>query len=271
MNNLFLSFLAAILVAGGLVVLSRSLRLEFPTTNIFPLVPLFYAIVYELLERRKTGKDKPINPAKAKKGMKTGIARIFENITAGRIFTAIAVSLAIKIVFEIIFLVLYIQSGEKSFTDLYGNFGIETIARFIKGDHPWLSGNEGFYLLSLLAVITSLGTGLWIGYTSKGKAIFEGVFVGAAVTVITAVTNMLILYREIEEMANQMAKSMGYGMRIGFAVVLAAQVLLYGFWAGIAQMAKLKREELAAIKKTVKKPHREELTAIKKSVKKSKK
>jgi hypothetical protein len=72
-------------------------------------------------------------------------------------------------------------------------------------------------------------------------------------------------------MANQMAKSMGYGMRIGFAVVLAGQVLLYGFWAGVAQTAKLKREELAAIKKSVKKPKREELTAIKKSVKKSKK
>ncbi len=271
MNNLFLSFLIAILVAAGLVALSRSLRMEFPTSNIFPLVPLFYAIVYELLERRKVEKDKPVRQAKTKKGMKTGIAKILENITVRRIFTAIAVSFTIKISFEIIFLVLYIQSGEKSFADLYGNFGIETIGRFIKGDHPWLAGNEGFYLLSLLAVITSLGTGLWIGYTSKGKAIFEGVFVGAAVTVITAMTNMLILYREIEEMANQMAKSMGYGMRIGFAVVLAAQVLLYGFWSGIAQMAKLKREELAAIKKSVKKPKRGELTAIKKSVKKSKK
>jgi len=271
MRNLFISFLIAILGAAGLVVLTRSFRLEFYTTNIFALVPILYAIVYELLERRKTGKEKPIHPAKAKEEMKAGIAKIFENITAGRIFTAIAVSLAIKIVFEIIFLALYIQSGEKSFTDLYGNFGIETIGQFIKGDHPWLSGNEGFYLLSLLAVITSLGTGLWIGYTSEGNAILEGVFVGTAVTVITAMTNMLVLYREIEEMANQMAKSMGYGMRIGFAVVLAAQVLLYGFWAGVAQMAKLKREELAVIKKPVKKPQREELIAIKKSVKKSKK
>jgi len=169
MNNLFLSFLVAILVAGGLVALSRSLRIEFPTTNIFPLVPLFYAIVYELLERRKAEKDKPVNPAKAKKGMKTGIAKIFENITVRRIFTAIAVSFTIKISFEIIFLVLYIQSGEKSFADLYGNFGIETIGRFIKGDHPWLAGNEGFYLLSLLAVITSLGTGLWIGILLRAK------------------------------------------------------------------------------------------------------
>jgi hypothetical protein len=248
MSNLFISFFIAILLAAGVVGLLRLFRLEFNPTNVFPLVPVFYAIVYELLERRKEGKEKPANPAKAKKGMKTGIAKLLENITAGRIFTAIAVSLAIKIIFEIIFLVLYIQSGEKSFTDLYGSFDIETIGKFIKGDHPWLSGTEGFYNLSLLAVITSLGTGLWIGYTSKGKAIIEGVFVGAAVTLITAVTNMIVLYREIEEVANQMAKTMGYGMRIGFAVVLAGQVFLYGFWSGIAHISKLKRKKLAAKK-----------------------
>ncbi len=71
MNNLFLSFLVAILVAGGLVALSRSLRMEFFLHNIFPLVPLFYAIVYELLERRKAEKEKAVHPAKAKKAMKT--------------------------------------------------------------------------------------------------------------------------------------------------------------------------------------------------------
>src|SRR4030042_943919 len=238
MNNLFISFFIAIILAAGVVGLLRLFRLEFNPTNVFPLVPVFYAIVYELLERRKERKDKPVHTAKAKKGMKPGIAKILENITAGRIFTAIAVSLAIKIIFEIIFLILYIQSSEKTFTDLYGSFDIETIGKFIKGDHPWLSSTEGFYNLSLLAVITSLGTGLWVGYTSKGKAIIEGVFVGAAVTLLTAVTNMSVLYREIEEVANQMAKTMGYGMRIGFAVVLAGQVFLYGFWAGIAQKAK---------------------------------
>jgi hypothetical protein len=267
MNNLFISFFTAILLAAGVVGLLRLFRLEFNPTSIFPLVPVFYAIVYELLERRRIEKSKPKRSAKAKIGMKIGIARIFENITAGRIFTAIAVSLTIKIVFEVIFLILYIQSGDKTFTDLYGNFDVETIVKFVKGDHPWLSGTEGFYNLSLLAIITSLGTGLWIGYTSKGKAIIEGVFVGVAVTLITAVTNMLILYREIEEVANQMAKTMGYGMRIGFAVVLAGQVSLYGFWAGIAYMSKLKREKLAAIKANKKTQKQRRIPSGKKVIK----
>ena len=251
MNYLFISFFMAILLAAGVAGLLRLFRLEFHPTNIFPLVPVFYAIVYEILERRRIEKNKPKRSAKTK--MKTGIANLLNNIKADRIFTAIAISITLKIVFEIIFLVLYIQSGDKTFTQLYGNFGIEIIGKFLKGDHPWLSGNEGFYLLSLLAVITSLGTGLWIGYTSKGNAIVEGVFVGATVTIITAVSNMLILYKAIEEIANQMARSIGYGMPIGFAVVLAAQVFLYGFWAGIAQMDKLNLKKAAAIKKSAKK------------------
>src|SRR3972149_5866249 len=256
MNSLFLSFMIAIGGAIGLVTLSRTFNLEFYTTRIFPLIPIFYAIIYEILEKRKTGKDKPIPPSRAKEEMKAGVARIFENVTAGRIFTAIGVSFGIKIAFEIIFVALYVQFSDKSFEGLYGDFGIETIGKFIKGEHPWLAGNEGFYFFSLLAVITSFGTGLWIGYTSKGRAILEGVLVGAAVPVITATPNMLILYRKIEEMANQMAASMGYGMRIGFVVVLTVQVLLYGLWAGIAEKAKMEGANIAAVKKTVKKPRK---------------
>ncbi len=253
MSNLFLSFTIAIGTALGLVSLSRTFDLEFYTTRIFPLVPLFYAIAYELLERRKTGRARPIHPTKAKEEMKTGAKKLFETITPGRILTAIGISLGIKLIFEILFVAMYIRFSGLSFASLYGTFGIETIGRFLRGEHPWLAGNEGFYLLALLAVITSFGTGLWIGYTSRGRAILEGVLVGATVTLISSMTNMLILYRKIEEMANQMAASMGHAMRIGFVVVLSLQVLFYGLWSSVAEKAKKEREALAAAKRPVKK------------------
>jgi hypothetical protein len=66
---------------------------------------------------------------------------------------------------------------------------------------------------------------------------------------------MLILYRKIEEMANQMAASLGYATRIGFVAVIAAQVLLYGFWAGIAQKAKQARVARAE-RKPARRPRR---------------
>ncbi len=254
MGTLFLSFSIAIAGAVTLVTLSRVFDLEFYTTRIFPLIPILYAIIYEVLERRRTGKSKSIPPAKAREEMKAGAKLIFKNITVGRIITDVGVSFAIKFSIEIFLVALFIHFSGQSFTSLYGSFGIETVGRFLRGEHPWLSGNEGLSLLALLAVITSFGTGLWIGYTTKGKAILEGVIAGAFVTVITAMTNMLILYRKIEETANQMAASLGYGIHVGFVAVLMLQVLLYGFWSGIAQKAKEERALRAAIKKSVRRP-----------------
>lgn len=256
MDNLFLSFTIAIGTAVGLVILSRTFDVEFYTSRIFPLIPILYAIVYEMLERRKTGKAKPIPPSKAREEMKAGAAMLFQNITPGRIITNVGVSFAIKFSVEILLAALFIYFSTQTFTTLYGAFGIETVAKFLRGEHPWLTGSDGLYILALLAIIKSFGTGLWIGYTSRGKAILEGVITGAIVTVISATTNMLILYRKIEETANQMAASLGYGIHIGFIVVIALQVLLYGLWSGIAQKAKEERALRAAIKKSVKKPRK---------------
>ena len=105
-----------------------------------------------------------------------------------------------------------------------------------------------------MSLITSFGTGLWIGSTSQGKAILEGVLAGAAVTFITAMTNMLMLYRRIEEAANQMAASFGYGIHVGFVIVLILQVLLYGLWSGIAQKSREERLLSKEIRKSIRQP-----------------
>ncbi len=256
MGNLFLSFSIAIGGAIGLVTLSKVFDLDTYTSRIFPLIPILYAIIYEVVERGKTGKARPIPPSQAKEEMKAGAKVLFQNITVGRIIADVGVSFAIKFSIEIWLVALFIHFSGRPFSVIYGTFGIETVGTFLRGEHPWLSGNEGLTLLALLAVITSFGTGLWIGYTTKGKAILEGVIAGAAVTMITAVTNMLILYRKIEEMADQIAASLGYGVRVGFVAVLTIHVLLYGFWSGIAQKAKEERALRAAIKKSVRKPRK---------------
>jgi phosphatidylglycerophosphate synthase len=116
-----------------------------------------------------------------------------------------------------------------------------------------LSGNQGTWLLAFIAILTCLISGLWIGYTSKGLAIVEGVLAGAAVTVVMTMTNMLILYRKIEEVTERLADSMGYAMQAGFLVVIALQVLLYGLWSGLVQMGKMDRARQAAEKKLAKK------------------
>jgi hypothetical protein len=242
MGTLFISFLVAIGGAVGLVVMSRTFDLETYTTRVFPLIPILYAIVYEVLEKRKTGKARPIPPSEAKAEMKAGAAAIFQNITVGRIAADVGIAFLIKFALEIMLTVVHIAASQQSFDTIYGRFGIETVGRVLRGDHPWLGDGQGMILLALIAFTASLGTGLWIGNTTKANPILEGVLAGAAVTFITSMTNLLLLYRQIEELADQSVKSFGYAAHIGFAVVITLQVLLYGLWSGIARRAKCERE-----------------------------
>jgi hypothetical protein len=256
MSSLFLSFLAAIGGAVSLVVMSKALDLESYTGRIFPLIPILYAIVYEVLEKRKTGKARPIPPSQAQEEMKAGAAAIFRNITVGRIAGDVGISLLIKFSLEIVLTTVHLSAGHTSFTAVYGTFSIETVGRFLRGDHPWITGNQSLLLLALIALIASLGTGLWIGYTTRAAAILEGVIAGAAVTIITSMTNLVVLYRTIEELTVQAADTMGYAMHLGFAVVITLQVLFYGLWSGIAQRSRLEQEARAAEKKAVKRVKR---------------
>jgi hypothetical protein len=252
MNTLFLSFFVAIGGAIGLVTLSRTFDLETYTTRIFPLIPILYAIVYEALEKRKNRKGKSIPPSEAKEELKAGAIAIFQNISVERIIVIVGVSLLIKTGLEIISTAVYLSAGKLSFEEVYGQFGIETIGRFLRGDHPWLSGNESILLLSLISLVTGLGTGLWIGRTTKAQPVLEGVIAGAAVTVLSTMTNMLVLYRTIERLARLSAESFGYVFHAGFAVVITLQVLLYGLWSGMAYRAKCRRDALRLEKKAAK-------------------
>jgi hypothetical protein len=252
MGNLFLSFSIAISGAIGLVILSRLLDFENYINRILPLIPILYAIVYEVLEHKKKGKPKYLRTSE-KEETKEQVAIAPEPLTFGRIVTDVGVIFIIKFSLEIFLLALFLLFSGQTFSQTYGTFCIDTVGKLLRGDHPWLVGNEGMYLLALIAVITCIISGLWIGYTSKGMAIVEGVLAGAAVTVVMAMTNMLTLYRKLEDVTVQFADSLGYVINAGFLVVIALQVLLYGLWSGLVQRGKNERTRLAAVSKVTRK------------------
>lgn len=255
MGNLFLSFSIAISGAVGLVVLSSVLNLENYTSKILPIIPILYAIVYEVLEHKKKGKGKVVQTPKEKEETKEREALTSEPLTFSRIVNDVGVIFIIKFSVEMFLVALFFRFSGQTFSEAYGTFSIDTVGKFLRGDHPWLIGNEGMYLLALIAVITCFISGLWIGYTSKGMAIVEGVLAGAAVTVVMAMTNMLTLYRKLEDVTVQFADSLGYVISAGFLVVIALQVLLYGLWSGLVQRGKNERARLAAAgKAAMKKP-----------------
>ena len=255
MGNLFLSFTIAISGAVGLVIASRFFDFENYVNKILPLVPILYAIVYEVLEHKKKDKGKYVQEPREQDELKERRAHADERrLTFGRVVSDVGVIFLIKFSIEMFLVALFLHFSGQTFSEAYGTFCVDTVGTFLRGDHPWLSGSQGTWLLALIAILTCFISGLWIGYTSKGMAIVEGVLAGAAVTVVMAMTNMLALYRKLEDVTIQFADSQGYVMRAGFLVVIALQVLLYGLWSGLVQRGKNERARLKAAEKAEKKP-----------------
>lgn len=240
MGNLFLSFSIALSGALGLVVLSSILNFDSYFYKILPLIPILYAITYEVLERRKSRRS-GVAP-QLRGDAKTTVRReAGPAITPGSVVTAVAVSFLVKLLLEIMLTVLFLRFGGQTFSEAYGELTIGTVGRFLRGEHVWLTGKEGLYLLALLYLAVIISTGLWIGYTARGSAIVEGVLAGAVITLVNSMTNTQYLYRSIEAAAERIVDAMGYVMHAGFLVVLALQVLLFGFWSGLVQSAKEER------------------------------
>jgi hypothetical protein len=258
MGSLFVSFVIAVGAAIGLVSMSRTFDFDFYISRTLPLIPILYAVVYEFLEYKKGGKTKILRrPREIDEPMdKKSETTVLERLAVGRVITGVGISFLIKFSLEMFLVALFLRISNQSFSEVYGTFSVETMGRFLRGEHPWLSGREGVYLLALIGLFTCFITGLWIGYTSKGKAILEGVLVGAAVTVVLSMTNMLVLYQQIEGLTVRLADSMGYVLRAGFVVVISLQVLLYGLWSGLVQMGKEERLKKTAGKTSIKRVKR---------------
>lgn len=242
MVNLFLSFSIAIGGAVGLISLGRFFDFDSYLNKMLPVIPILYAIIYDVLERRKSGKSAGAS-LHQKPGTKSSAPAAEAGVTAGRVVADVAVSFVVKFSVEIFLVALFLRTSGQSFHEVYGAFTLGTVSTFLRGNHPWLVGAAGMNVLALTTVTTILVTGSWIGHTSRGNAVLEGVLAGAMVSLINSLTSTLVLYSSLEEATVRLADTMGYVMHAGFLVVLGLQVLLYGLWSGLVQMQKQKRLE----------------------------
>src|SRR5512142_1032810 len=107
MVNLFLSFSIAIGGAVGLITLGRVLEFDSYIARILPIVPILYAIIYDVLERKKIGKSGK-RASYPREGTKIALPADAEaGITAGRIILDVAVSFIVKFSVEIFLVVLF--------------------------------------------------------------------------------------------------------------------------------------------------------------------
>jgi len=135
MGNLFLSFTIAIGGAISLVTLSKVYDLEFFTYKLLPIIPILYAIVYEVIEHVKGGKGKSTSSPSARdrgEAKSAEASPVVQGLTAKRVITGIGVSFGLKFTVEICLVLLFLRYSGKSFSEVYGAFGLETIDTFLR-------------------------------------------------------------------------------------------------------------------------------------------
>src|SRR5574341_39667 len=162
MGNLFLSFSIAIFAAVSVVSLSRAFDFEFYISRTLPLIPILYAVIYEFLEHRKRGKTRKTElPAEKDSAIVQAPAvAVAPRLGMERVLSGLGVSFAVKFMIEMFLLALFLRFGGQTFDEAYGSFGIQTVGRFLRGEHPWLTGNDGVIILAMIAIITCFITGL---------------------------------------------------------------------------------------------------------------
>jgi hypothetical protein len=164
---------------------------------VVPLLPVFYTIIYPILD----GPFSSIN----KKGRSPGGAPIeiatpsyFRNLSLWRIGTAVMIALAIKFLMEISLygMILFLSQG--SLSDMWMRIDPALLLKLLKGDLV----SSPLSMLFLEMLLMSSAGGIWLGYSSKTKPIMEGLLAGTLLSIIAAFTNITPIYAKINEMTS---------------------------------------------------------------------
>jgi len=147
------------------------------------------------------------------------------------VLTGVVLSLATKCVMEGVFLYTFYRKSGMPFHLLFGGWTDNLVARFLRGDLLMVTGSQVVPLLLVeLLVLTAVG-GLWIGSTSSGAPVLEGVLAGTILAFFATMTNLALVYSRIESLARTTASLFDADSSMAFSLAGPLfQVYLYGCW-----------------------------------------
>jgi hypothetical protein len=137
MGNLFISFTIAICASVGLVSLSRAFDFEFYTSRTLPLIPILYAIIYEVLDHRKTVRTRTLSSAPVQESVKVAAPAIGRGLAMERVLMDVGVSFAVKFLIEIFLFALFLRFSGQSFSEVTTPGSRETKASFCSRWSPF--------------------------------------------------------------------------------------------------------------------------------------
>jgi hypothetical protein len=193
---------------------------------VVPLLPVFYTIIYPILDRPfsketrlkvKTGEIPPVQIT---------TPSYFKRLSFWRIAGGIAISLGIKFLMEFSYYGMLIFLSDGSLTNFWLRLDPVLIFELTRGN---LTVSSLDFLLAEM-ILMSLAGGIWLGYSSKSRPLMEGVVAGTILSGIIAFTNLTPLYGEIKAVASRVTGMSGSGLHLDLFSGVLFFIFIFSCW-----------------------------------------
>jgi hypothetical protein len=232
-SSLSLSLLAAFVLIKGAIYLDFRETLSLA----LPVIPVLFPLFYRAFDKEAGGATVQAARSGQLSFWKRQFSlRLSEMSSLRTVLIGVTLSLLVKFAMEGFFLYAFYRKSGLPFQALFGGWGDDLVGRFIRGELLAVTASQVVPLLVVEALILTAVGGLWIGYTSSGSAILEGIFAGTILGFFATLTNLALLYAHVESVT-QTAASL-FGAEYSQAFPLAGpllQVFLYGCWTLVGQ------------------------------------
>ena len=233
LTSLTLSLIAAILLIKGAIYLNFRETLSLA----LPVIPVFFPLFYRAMDKDAAGPMLPEGRSGRTSFWKKQFSLRFSEMRSLRtVLIGVTLSLVVKFAMEGFFLYAFYRKSGLPFQTLFGGWGDDIVGRFLRGELLAITASQVVPLLVVEALILTAVGGLWIGFTSPGTAILEGVFAGTILAFFATLTNLSLLYAHVESVTHTAASLFGADYPQAFSLAgPMLQVFFYGCWAMVGQ------------------------------------
>ena len=227
-GSLTLSVVAAIVLIKGALYFDYGETL----TLALPVLPSVFPVFYRVLTKGPATVGIP-NEAPVHSAVWTRhfSLRFSEMRSLRTILVGVALSLLTKYITEALFLYTLYRNSGLPFHVLFGEADGGLLGRFLRGELLMVVAAPVVPLLVVEVLILTAVGGFWIGCTSSGSPVLEGVLAGTILAFFATMTNLTVLYAHIESLTQTAASLLAADYFQAFSLAgPMLQIFLYGCW-----------------------------------------
>lgn len=228
--SLFIAILAAMALVKAILWLGMREQLNY----VIPLLPVFYAIIYPILEKADSHK----HPAPASLYVSSLPA---QKRWSGKLLAIMGGVLASLLAHLALETTAWLTTGQaQAGRPLWQQLDAEMLARWLHGDLVHLGGISQILFLSMEMLVVSIFGGLCVGLLSLNTSTLNGLLTGVIVAMWMGANQFASLYIGLLDWSLRLGPSLGQAWRwhYGLPAGLCLQAFIFAVCSGLGKRMK---------------------------------